>query len=125
VVYKGFFALVQRKLWGQSDRGNKETASTPTPTPDSAIIRQEQVVTAYIKAYLTGRDKWIRIILIIYGILLVIIIAWFTIISSYLIEWNNYKQRAYRVLDNSEKALDDWKKLTGIGDTTNGTRKKE
>lgn len=90
--------------------------------------KQEDVVTGYIKAYLAGRDKWLKTVLIIYGIILVVILGWFTVITYYFMEWNTYRQRAKVVIQNSEKALEQWRAATGINDTTgvnNGTRKKE
>jgi hypothetical protein len=110
-------------------RGGTEQDSSPTPaSSEIAIIQQEQVVTAFIKAYLNGRERWLKIVLAIYGVILVVLMVWFTIISGQLIEWNNYKARAIKVLDNSEKALEDWRRATGLTDTTgvnNGTRAKE
>jgi hypothetical protein len=115
------------------NRGNKGYNTKQTNSPTSAtsarvaIENREKVVTDYIKAYLCGRERWLKALLIIYGLLIFVLVVWFTIISGQLIEWNNYKARAIKVLDNSERALEDWRRATGLTDTTetyNGTGKK-
>jgi hypothetical protein len=118
-------------MGGQNRNGNhgKQTDTASTTTASRITVeRQEEVVTAFIRAYLSGRDRWIKLTLVIYGFLIFVLMIWFTIISGQLIEWKNYKTRANKILDNSEKALEDWKRATGITDSTetnNGLRQKE
>jgi hypothetical protein len=95
---------------------------------------QEEIVTAFLKGYIEGRDKTLRLVLYLYGALIVIMLIWFSIMEYNIVTimhsfdaWNEYKANAQKVLDLNEKAVKQWRAQSGVSDTTgnqNGTQKK-
>jgi hypothetical protein len=86
---------------------------------------QEDEVTRYTKIYLATRDKWIKLVLILYGFLILIMLVWFGFMEYNMIKildtfdaWKEYKANAEKVLENSETALEQWRTKTGISDST-------
>ncbi len=88
----------------------------------------EDEVTRYTKVYLTQRDRWLKIILIIFGIVLFFILIFNTYALMEFLDWVSYKHKATLLLDKSNIVMDRYIKITGIMDTvkqdTSGTRKR-
>ena len=86
---------------------------------------KEDAVTNYTKIYLATRDKWIKLILIFYGFLILLMLVWFGLMEYDIIKildtfdaWKEYKASAEKVLENNKKTLEQWRESTGISDTT-------